>query len=434
MYKQILKSSSIGILSKVFQGIGSFLIIRLMILKLGSDEYGIWMTISSTISLISFLDFGIGNNLMNKIALYNANNDTKNMTKIISLSFFILVLIIGLISVLFLGLFDFINWAFVFNLPNSQYNQVILLSFLLFFLTIVTNTIYSIQRGLQKSDIANTWLLIGSIMYLASIIILFNYTPNLILISLISFGIPVLIAVLNIAIFISKNHLIDLDYYRFRYLREGSILFKDGLVFLYLQIASLIAFQADTLILAHYSNFEAVSHYNIVARIFSIPVIFLSVFYQTLWPSYTHHKAIENWLWIKNTFYRSIFLSFIFVSGYLTFILLSKPLIMDYWLDNKVEIETSLLVLFGIWTIINVSIATNIGTLLNSLHILRIQIISSVFMIFLNVLLSIFFTKKYGAIGVLLGSIISSFLCSCIPLLFYIRSIFIQKIKVHANL
>jgi O-antigen/teichoic acid export membrane protein len=431
MINQVLKSSSLGIIAKILQGVGSFLLIRILILQLGQDEYGKWMTVSSSISLVSFLDFGMGNSLVNKLAEYNASGDRVNIAKTSSLCIFLLASIILVILICFLLTYSFIKWNLFFNL-TSEYRFLIFITFLLFVLNILTNTIYSIQRGLQRSDTANLWLLYGSLLYLIAIISFLNYYPSLILTAYISFGLPILISILNFYLFNRKYQLIDFSYFNLKYIKESLVLFRDGLVFLYLQIASIIAFQADTLILAHFANFKAVSQYNVVAKLFSIPTIFISVYYQSLWPSYTHNKVIGNWNWIKKTYYKSILFSFILVLIYSLLIIMFKKLILLYWLKDQIEIDNSLFILFAIWTIVNLAIATNIGTLLNSLNIVKLQIISSIFMLILNVILSIYFTIEYGVIGVLIGSIISSTIFSCVPLLIYIKLIFNKKLNINA--
>src|ERR1035438_2273421 len=44
---------------------------------LGKERYGLWMTISSIVAMLSFADFGMGNGLLNAVAVANGKNDPR---------------------------------------------------------------------------------------------------------------------------------------------------------------------------------------------------------------------------------------------------------------------------------------------------------------------------------------------------------------------
>jgi len=429
MFNNIVSGTLAGLAAKGTLALGSLLIIPLMLKQLGSTNYGIWITISSTVGLMSFMDLGIGSNLMNYIA--KAGNDEKSITKYINLAYRIQFIFIGIICLTFTAFFNYINWNEILNLQTSSTAifQAIFFTFFFFFFSLVSNTIYSIERGLQRSDIANIWQLISSISYLSCLYLVLLFSPNITSVAIITFGIPVFIAIINSIWFLNKKSLIHFKTTNFN-LSEARDFISNSAGFLYLQIAGLIAFQTDALIIAHILNFEEVSKYYITTRIFYIPTIILNVYLQTLWPAYAEASAKSNWLWIKNTFYKNIIWSLLLVSIFvLAIYLLQKP-IFTSWLHHKIDIPKGLIIACAAWALINNCIDIHLATLLNGLNILKIQAISAGLMITANIGLSIFLAHKIGVAGVVWGTAISTLLFSSFPLFIYTKKL----LKRNANL
>ena len=60
---------------------------------MNADNYGIWLTVSSIISWMSFFDIGINNGLKNKFAEAKAMNNEVLIQKYVSTTYFVLALI-----------------------------------------------------------------------------------------------------------------------------------------------------------------------------------------------------------------------------------------------------------------------------------------------------------------------------------------------------
>jgi O-antigen/teichoic acid export membrane protein len=48
--------------------------VPLTLTYLGSERYGMWMAISSIVALLAFADFGLGNGLVNAIAVASVSS------------------------------------------------------------------------------------------------------------------------------------------------------------------------------------------------------------------------------------------------------------------------------------------------------------------------------------------------------------------------
>ena len=86
---------------------GGNILVNLMLIPItinyvNADNYGIWLTVSSIISWMSFFDIGINNGLKNKFAEAKAMNNEVLIQKYVSTTYFVLALIFVPLMILLL--------------------------------------------------------------------------------------------------------------------------------------------------------------------------------------------------------------------------------------------------------------------------------------------------------------------------------------------
>jgi len=86
---------------------------------LGVERYGMWMAISSLITVLSFADLGIGNGLVNSLAEANGKDDREASIRYVSNAFIMLLGIAVLIVAVFLSIYPFVPWAVVFKVQSD---------------------------------------------------------------------------------------------------------------------------------------------------------------------------------------------------------------------------------------------------------------------------------------------------------------------------
>ena len=84
---------------------------------------GLWFTILSVLNWILNFDLGIGNGLRNYLALSLTEKRYDDARKYISSAYISILLLVSVISVLFLALFDFVDWNTVFNIGDEIVSQ-----------------------------------------------------------------------------------------------------------------------------------------------------------------------------------------------------------------------------------------------------------------------------------------------------------------------
>src|SRR5215831_555681 len=73
--KRVFITALSSVFAKFISVISSFITIPLALKYLGTELYGLWMTITSVIVMLNFADFGIGNGVLNLVTTAYGKND-----------------------------------------------------------------------------------------------------------------------------------------------------------------------------------------------------------------------------------------------------------------------------------------------------------------------------------------------------------------------
>ena len=88
----------------------SFILYPLLIDLLGVEVYGTWLTIASISTWMTFFEFGLGSGLKNQLGRALANNNIIHGKELVSTAYFVIFIIVIVLSLIFWCIKDFINW------------------------------------------------------------------------------------------------------------------------------------------------------------------------------------------------------------------------------------------------------------------------------------------------------------------------------------
>ncbi len=164
-----------AVLARAAQISTSLLTVPLTIHYLGSERFGLWMTISSVLAMANFADFGIGNGVLNMVAEAFGKEDTDRMRQAISSGFAVLTMVGLLLFAFFASTFLWVSWADIFRVASPQARSeaapALLIFALCFALNIPFDLVQRAQLGLQQGFRTNLWQAGGSISGLAGVVI-----------------------------------------------------------------------------------------------------------------------------------------------------------------------------------------------------------------------------------------------------------------------
>ena len=406
--------------------------IPLTIKYLGQEQYGLWVTISSTVALFTFADLGIGNGLLNAIAEANGRNDRELAQEHISSTFFLLTAIASFLGIIFAVVYSHIPWSRLYNVTSpdaiAEAGPVTAIFVGCFLLSMPLGVVQRVQIGYQEGFIDNLWVALGKIISLIGVVIAIALQGHLSVLVLALVGGPVLALMLNsLFLFGIKRPWLrpEISKITKESIQRVSHL---GFLFFVLQIVGAIAYSSNSLILAQVLGPTAVAQYAVAAQLFSFTPLILNTILNPLWPAYGEALARGDHLWIQKTFRRSIKIGLLVNVLPSIFLLIFGQLTINLWTGVSIVAEPLLLLSLAIWTILN-SFNTPIAMLVNGVNLIRFLAVCGTFMAISNLILSIFLTERIGLSGVVWGSIISQSLMVILPSLIYIPRVLRSKLQ-----
>ncbi len=396
---------------KILAILMSFILIRILVNYLGVEYYGIWSLIYTFVMWIVFFDLGLNNGTRNKVAEALSKNDVESAKIYISSSYIAIGLFSIIVFVLLLFFSNFINWQKVINstsLSNDtiQYTFLILLFFILvnFVLMIINGLFHAVQKSsdvVRTQFLTNLFLLIGITIsaYLIK-------TPNFIVLAFV-YGFAMIGANIVMSFIFYHNNsdlLPSMKSFDKNKLKE---IVNLGLKFFIIQIAVLIIYSTDKIIVAQLFGPSEVTQYDLIFKIFSVILILHGLIMGPLWSTFTEAYHKQDFMWIRAILFK-LNLLMIPVSIFIVIFILSMQQIINLWIGEQVSIDQDLVLFFGLFTFVSVwnGIYANF---VNGINQIKPQLITAIIGAIINIPLSIYFAKYlfHGIEGVIFASFIS---------------------------
>lgn len=371
-------------------------------------KYGVWITLFNVISWISIFDIGIGNGLRNKFTECMAQGKIKEAREYVSTGYVVMSGITVSLILLFIVPWYYIDWSRVFNVELELASEIRLLVGIAFLLTSIQFCLKLLGTILTASHKPAESALIMSLSN-TLVLLIFITGKKWLADSLIGIGLvytltPIIVFIISSLILFAKR------FYHvrpsFRFFRKDKVksLFNLGIQFFIIQIAAVVIFSTDSLIITHTLSPSEVTSYNIVFRYFGLVSMLAGIIMSPLWSAFTEAAAKKDFIWIKqviNKLLKGLWLVLIL----LLILLALAQTIIPLWLNYHLQLSTILLIGMAVFTFI--AIYNNIFSfLLNGLSITNVQMITSIVGIIINIPLSIYFANRFGNGGVILGTIV----------------------------
>jgi O-antigen/teichoic acid export membrane protein len=385
----------------------SLVLVPLTINYVNESRYGIWLTLSSMVSWFSFFDIGFGNGLRNKFAEALALGQDDLARIYVSTTYAILSIIIGTVLILFLFINPFLNWSKILNTTPEMAGELSMLAlivFVFFCLRFIFQLLTTVLTANQEPAKASLFDFLGSLFSLIIIFILTKTTSG----NLIYLGTALSIApVLVLIIFSVWYYARDYKRYApsFKHIKFGFArnLMSLGIKFFIIQIAALVLFNTNNIIITQLFGPEEVTTFNVSFKLFSVVTMIFFIIATPLWSAFTDAYVKNDFGWIKTTLSKMRKIWFLLII-FTILILLCSPLIYKWWMrGNKVQVPFTLSVAMSsyvivyIWQTIHVFLLNGIGKIKLQLYLV---IISGV----INIPLAIFLGRKIGLVGITLTS------------------------------
>lgn len=386
----------------------SFMLVPLTIGYVSSDLYGVWLTLSSILTWLTFLDIGFSQGLKNKLAEAIAQTDWGKGKSLVSTTYFLMILIFAPVCILLEILVPFIDWCSLLNVSSYYVDEITLTLRILIAMAcmqMIINVLISVVAAFQKVALSNTFVPIGNLLSFGIIYILTKICPpSLVSLSLSLAAMPIIVTLFASIILYSGTFKDVSPNFRSINLSFIKDLWGLGYKFLIINIQSIVLFQSTNILISNVSAPEDVTTYNIAYKLLSAAMMLYSLITASLWPAYTDAYVRADYLWMQNMWrkMKRILLLSIFGCGLVTMV---SPWIYDIWMGNKVEIPFLMTFMVAIYVSIYCWSSLN-GTLIVGMGKLKLNSRICLVGMFLHIPLSYLLSHYIGTYGVVSSMII----------------------------
>lgn len=404
----------------------SLVSVPLTVRYLGPERYGLWVVLVSFIAALGIADLGIGNGLMNTISEAYGRDDRQMARECVTSAF---VMMLGIaVFLAFAGAvaYPFVPWMRVFNVKSAavavegSHAFVVLYSW--FVINIPIGVVNRAQAGLQKGYLPQIIGALGGILNLLILLFIIKLHGNLPWLVFASTIGGVIGIVTNAVILFREHPWLVPTRHAYRSTIAARIL-RLGLMFFVLQCAVAIGFTSDNIVITQILGAAAVAAYAVPQKLFSSVAMVINMAVSPLWPAYGEAIARGDVAWVRRIFFascRTAFLSSTFLCALLA---LAGPWILRVAVGKTLDAPRSLLVVLAIWGVVEATSVT-MAMLLNGAGVLKQQTGIAIIVSLVNLGFSIALTRRFGLVGVCVGSILTQLLLAFPPYLLLIRNLF----------
>lgn len=388
----------------------SFLVITFGLKVAKSVDYGIWITLSSYVTLIASLDFGINNTLRNELSILYHQKKINEIVKLIVENYYFSAVLGILVSFFSFCVYTFYSIGGINSFPNLKLISLVI-SFSLFLQVLFKPLVFILlaNQKVFESFVPNTL----SNLFLVVIFLYLSFLGlkiSLFQIVLINLSIPVIITFFLTVFYLKRNGINIKDELVDRFKRNSKIKFNKtyflvSYKFFIIQIVGVILVFINNWMILNRIKPEDVITYNLLSKYFSPITLFVTSLIIPLWTEFTNLYNSKNHLAIKEKINNnSLIILLILMVG--SILILLNSYIFNIWLGSaSFTPKINLIIVYYIFLII-----TSFGNLftyfLNGTGNITLQYYLSIFVVIFHYFLLEYLMDKYNLLGVIYTQII----------------------------
>lgn len=401
-----IKKNILGsLLIKGISIIVSLLLVPMTLGYVSAEIYGVWLTVSSILHWMTYMDVGFTLGLKNRLAESLANNDYERGKSLVSTTYFMMVVIFAPFAILMMLVCPHIDWCSLLNV-DTQYQDVIqkTISILLVFVSLqmIVNVFVAVVAAHQKTALSSLFQVVGQIF---SLIIIFFMTrfvePSLYNLAFAYSMMPIVVVLISsIAYFKTSMKRVSpsIRSVNFNYIKD---LWNLGVKFFIINIQQIVLFQSTNILISNIAGPESVTQYNIAYKIMNVAVMAYTIILAPLWPAFTDAYTKKDFSWMNNTYKKmlKVYSLLVLIIGIMV---VASPLLYKMWVGDKVSIPFILTLTVAIYTIIHCWDSLQV-MLINGVGAVKLQTYIILIGLFVHIPLSLFLGKYIGILGVLVS-------------------------------
>ena len=396
----------------------SLLSVPLTIGYLGPERFGVWTLLGSLLAWLRLTDLGIGNSLTNAITSALASERPDVARDHVSAAFALLSAVSLFLALIIALVWPWIDWNKLIGvkseLAQAELRPAIMASIVIFVLGFPLSVIERTYNASQNGKLANYWNTAGNVASLLALILVTQTHGGLVwLVIAVSGTVLATNALSGIWLFsryepalAPRLATVSLDHVK-QLLHVGAQFFLIG-------ILSLLVFETDNLVIAHYLGAVQVPSYSLTYNLFGFTYLLQTLLFNYLWVGYTDAITRRDIEWMRRIFALNLAFSLgSTLAAVIPLIFVARPFI-KVWAGEAVVPPQELVLWMAAWSMINAFCSPSACLLAAASH-LKSQIIYSTVSVIMNITLSIYLVQRWGVTGVIAATVVSYLVFICIP-------------------
>lgn len=401
-----IKKNILGsLLIKGISIIVSLLLVPMTLGYVSAEIYGVWLTISSILHWLTYMDVGFTLGLKNRLAECLATNDYERGKSLVSTTYFMMVVIFVPFAILMMLVCPHINWCSFLNV-NVQYQDVIqkTISVLLVFVSLqmIVNVFVAVVAAHQKTALSSLFNVIGQVCSLILIFFMTKFVePSLFNLAFAYSMMPIVIVAASSLLYFStsmKKVAPSIKSINTSHIKD---LWNLGVKFFIIQVQQIVLYQSTNILISNLSGPESVTQYNIAYKILNVVVMVYAIILTPLWPAFTDAYTKNDYTWMSNT-YKKMVRIFCLLVLMIAGLVIVSPIVYKLWVGDKVSIPFVLTIAIAIYTIIHCWDTLQV-TLINGVGAVKLQSYVIMVGLIVHIPLSLLLGRYIGIYGVIIS-------------------------------
>jgi len=424
---RIFKAVWSGAAARLLSSALTLISLPLAVRYLGAERYGVWATITSTVVWINLLDLGIANTLTNHISRAFALEDKASAARYFTNALVLTVGVSTIAGTAFAFVFPRINWTGLFNIGASvrasEVSSTVATAAFLMLVGLPCNLGSRLLAGYQELHRNNFAVCAGAVAGVVGLALGVAMRVSMPVLFVMSAGCLTFASLVTLLVTVTwakpwllpRPSLIDS-----RAIKE---LLNSGSSFFLIQVAAVVVFSSDNLVVSHYLGAAEVTPYSVTWRLVGLAALLQSLIFPALWPAYAEAYARRDYDWIRRTFSLTMRGTVALNLAFVIVLVLFGRALIRLWAGPAAVPTNYLLLAMGVWALINGFMSVE-SCLLAALNRTREQAVLSILAAILNIALSIALVRHIGSLGVIGGTILSYLFVLVVPQSVIVRSLF----------
>lgn len=368
---------------------------------LGQERYGIWVTLISLLAWLSTFDLGIANGLTPTLSRAFGKGRPGLARSYVATALWGLTIVALFAALLSWVLWVNLDWAYVFNVGDpvlaTEIARAVATAGALFLACLPFGVNQRILLAYQEGKAANVANLVVSAASLGGLYVVILLNGGMVALVVGYFGMQ-LLASLAISIWLFSIYKPELNPFVLpNWLAAKKVLSVGGLLFV-CQLATLVFFQKDTILITHYLGAREAATYSLVWQLFlylNVTGILLSPYIS---PGFGEAVASGDYAWAKRTFLRYLAVSCALTIPAAMILAILIRQVLYLWTGERIVPATPLVVWMAMWTCVLAIANPVIAVLVGTGKVKRYAVLSTAAAV-ASLLISIATIRRFGSAG-----------------------------------